>query len=366
VEKEMSKVSLIRILVVVVVGAALSFLIYHAPAFLVKEENSPAVPRLQTGGTSVAHVIMENRWRTAYRQEKGIQVDYESTGSTKGLNNLLDGKYAIAFTHSPLTEVQKKQVQSKGIGVAYIPVVLCAVVPIYNVKELKDKAPLQFTADVLADIFLGKIDKWNDPALKKINEGVDLPDRKITVVHREDSSGTTFIFTDFLSGASETWREKFGKASSEVKWPVGVGEKRSERLAFNVARTEGAIGYVDMLHAINNHLSYGAVQNKDKSAFLHATPELITATVKGLADIPEDLTFKLTNLPGKESYPICGTIWAVCPQTMPAATQMETVDFLHWVLHDGQKFASKTSYAALPESLVERGDQKLKTIKAVQ
>jgi phosphate transport system substrate-binding protein len=348
----------------------LAGLVYYSPAYFIKEEAPPSVVHLKTGGTSVVYIIMANRWRNPYRNEKSVEVDYDSIGSTQGISRMIDKQYALGFTHAPLTEDQKKKAQSQGGEVLQIPVIICAVVPIYNVKELKDKPPVKFTGDVLADIFRGKIDKWNDPALKKINEGVDLPDTKITVVHRKDSSGTTLLFTDYLQGASETWKKEMGPASEEVKWPVGIGMARNEGVAAYVRQTEGALGYVDLLHALigdglGTQIPYGAVQNKDKSAFLHADPENMTATAKALtAAIPEDLTFQLTNKPGKDAYPICGAIWAVCYQNQPAANRQLVQDFVHWITHEGQKFAKTTSYAPLPEEMVERVEKKLQSIKS--
>jgi phosphate transport system substrate-binding protein len=280
---------------------------------------------------------------------------------------MIDGKYAIGFTHAALTDEQKQRAQAKGGQVLHLPVVICAVVPIYHVKELKDKPPLKFTGEVLADMFRGKIDTWNDPALKKLNEGIDLPDRKITVVHREDSSGTTFIFTDYLCGESEAWRKEVGPPSNKVKWPVGQGKNRNHGVADHIYRTEGTIGYVDLLLAGYGNLQYGAVQNKDRSAFIHAEADNMTAALKGqLGDIPEDLTFRLTNQQGKGAYPICGCVWAVCYQAQPASNQKMVVDFLNWITHDVQRFAEDMSYAPLPEELVKRVDEKLKTITAIQ
>jgi phosphate transport system substrate-binding protein len=368
----MKRVSLIRLSVIILVGAGLGVLVYYSPAFFIKNDEPPAYVHLKTGGTSVAHIIMENRWKTAYRNAKGVEVEYDSTGSTKGVTRMIEGQYAIGFTHAPLTEAQKSTARGKGGEVAHIPVVICAVVPVYNLKGLKGKPPLRFTGEVLADIFRGKIDRWNDPALKQLNEGVDLPDTKIVVVHRKDSSGTTLIFTDFLQGVSPAWKQEVGPAASEVKWPVGVGVARNAGVAEHVRKTEGAIGYVDLLHALlgedpDLRLTYGAVQNKDKTAFIHAGPENMTAAAKGLAGgIAEDLTFNLTNRPGKDAYPISGVIWAVCYQAQPGSTQQQVVDFLRWITHEGQKFAGTTSYAPLPDELVERVDQKLNAMMSVR
>jgi phosphate transport system substrate-binding protein len=362
----MKRASLVRILAIVVIGAGLGVAVYYSPAyFMEKEEKSAPSGFLKTGGTSTGQIIIENRWKTAFRKDKNVQVDYESLGSTAGAAKMVDKDIAIGFVHAPMSEEQRAKAKAKGGEIVHVPVVICAVVPVYNVKELIGKPPLKFTSDLLADIYLGKVTKWNDPAIKAVNEGVDLPETPILVAHREDSSGTTFLFTDYLAGASDAWKTKMGPAKSEVKWPVGVGVARNHGLAEFVHKTEGAIGYVDLIHAIDVDYpsQYGAVQNKDKTAFIHADPDNMTAAAKGVtAGMADDLTFQLTNKPGKDSYPICGAIWAVCYQAQPAATKQTVVDFLTYVTHEGQHFAKKTSYAPLPEELIPRVEQKIASI----
>lgn len=364
-EKGITKRSVVRIIVIAAVGAVLCALVYFSPAFLIKPEEHSSALQLKTGGTSVTFVIMQNFWRAAYQKAKGVEVEYASVGSSEGLKKMLDGTYTVAFTHVALPEKRRKELQKEGKDVIHVPVVLCAVVPVYNLKELKDKSPLRFSADVLARIFLGQIDKWNDPELKKLNEGVALPDRKIIVVHRKDSSGTTFIFADYLAKGSKTWRDKVGEARNAIDWPAGEGASRNEGVASRVLVTEGAIGYVDLLHALNNKLAYGAVQNKDQTAFIHAEPQNITAALKALdTDVPEDLTFQLINQSGKDSYPISGTVWAVCQRTQPAARKKEVVDFLTWITHEGQQISKDVAYAPLTPELVQRVEQKIKAIES--
>jgi phosphate transport system substrate-binding protein len=375
----MSRATILRIAAFIVVGGALGVLIYFAPGYFSEKNESSQKVKLHTGGTSVVHFILENRWKTAYgkhteaKQHKKVDVVYESTGSTVGVKDVIEKKTAIGFVHAAMTPDQKKDAQGKGGEVVHIPIVLCAVVPVYNVKELKGKPPLKFSSKVLARIFLGEITSWNDPALQNLNEGVALPDTPITVVHRQDSSGTTFIFTDYMAGASdgwkketkEAWQQKIGPAKNEIHWPVGVGKARNEGVALYVYETEGAISYVDLVHAAGRELDYGAVQNKDQTAYIHVEAENMTAAAKQLgADIPEDLTFKLTNRPGKDTYPICGAIWAICYQNQSASSQPVVVDFLNWVLHDGQDFAGRTSYAPLPAELIAKADEKLKSVKS--
>jgi phosphate transport system substrate-binding protein len=337
------------------------------PSLFVKEEHPPSYPALQLGGTSAVYVIVENGWKGKYRDDKQVQLAYESTGTTTGVNRLLDGSFAVAFTHGPLSADQRQKAKEKGGDVLQVPVLFCGVAVVYNLKELKGKPPLQLTGELLADIFLGKIKEWNDPALKAVNPGVELPATKIAVVHREDPSGTTQIFTEYLASVSPAWREQVGSPASELKWPVGVAAARNLGIATLVDKTEGAIGYVDRMYTTYEDivLDSAAIQNKDKSGFVRAEPENMTAAAASiLGDIPDDLGFSLANRPGKDAYPISGLIYAVCYQKQPDATRQRVVDFLHWAAHEGQPRAARMSYAPLPPELVKRIDQKLETIKA--
>ncbi len=355
---------IMRVGIIVVIGIILGAGVYVAPAFFHKEEPRDTANVLNVGGSNVVYFLMD-KWKNAYNKEKGIDIVYSSSGSSKGVEQTIAKNYQIGFTSTPMTDEQRKKAKDKGGDVIHVPVTLIAVAPIYNVKELNDKPPLKFTGDVLADIFLGNITKWNDSALQKLNPGVDLPDKKIAVVHRKDSSGTTFLFTDYLAGASEKWKKEIGPARSEVKWPVGEGILRNYGVAGHVKRTDGAIGYVELLHALTNKIKYGAVQNADKTDFIHVKSENVTAAAKSLGDdLPENAAIKLTNRPGKDAYPICGIEWAVCYQTQPAPQQKQIADFLLWVTRDGQNFAKDLYYAPLPEGLVQRAEQKIKSIKS--
>jgi phosphate transport system substrate-binding protein len=359
--------SALVIFVIVAIAALVVVGIYIAPRYFIDEQRPKEYPRLQLGGTSTIFVIVENRWKGKYRDEKGVEVGYESTGSTTGVSRLIDGTYAIAFTHGPLSPEQRDKAREKGGDVVHVPILLCGVAPIYNVKELKGKPPLKLSGKALADIFLGNIKTWDDPALKLLNPGVELPPTKITVVHREDSSGTTQIFTEYLDAVSAgAWREKAGAPASEAKWPVGVAAPRNLGVATRVSQTEGAIGYVDRMFTSYNEmaLDYAAIENKDKTAYVRAEPENMTAAATAiLADIPDDLGFHLTNRPGKEAYPISGVIYAVCYQKQPDEKRKQVIDFLHWATHEGQPHAAKMTFAPLPPELVKRIDQKLETIK---
>jgi phosphate transport system substrate-binding protein len=367
VDKGLSRTSVIRIVILAVIAAGLAAGIYFAPAFFIKKED-PAPAKLKLGGTSVASMIVENRWMAAFRAAKNVEVEFDSTGSTAGVNKVIDRGYAIGFTHAPLNEEQRKKALAQGGEIVQVPVVICAVVPAYNVKELKGKPPLKLNGEVLAGIFLGKITTWNHPAIQELNKGVELPPTKITVVHREDSSGTTFLFTDYLQGASPTWKAQFGAAASELKWPVGVAKPRNQGVAEFVRKTEGAIGYIDLVHAAgsdNDDLDYAALENKDKTAFLHADATNMAAAAKAAAGgLSDDPKFSLTNAAGSDCYPISGFIWAVCYSNQPAAQHQMVADFLHWITHDGQQFAPRTSYAALPPEVVLKVEERLKSIKA--
>jgi phosphate transport system substrate-binding protein len=360
-----------RIAILLVVGAVAGVLIYLSPRYFNREQPVTNAATLELGGT--ANVVVENQWKKKYGDEKGVKLQYRSTGSTAGVNRLLDGEIVIAFTHGALSPEQRQKAKEKGGDVVHIPVMFFGVAPVYNVKELKDKPPLNLTGELLAAIFSGQITKWNDPAIAKVNPGVALPETPITVVHRSDSSGTTQVFTEYLdaaTAASGTWRNKMGKPASEIKWPAGqnfVAEARNLGVASKVDKTDGAIGYVDRMYTSYEDLklAYAAVQNKDKTGFVRAEPENMTAAVSGLlATLPDDLVFDLADKPGKDAYPISGAIFAVCFQNQPAARRQQVVDFLHWAVHDGQQPIPKMTFAPLPPDLVKRIDQKLETIKA--
>jgi len=356
-----------RILVMLVVGVAIGLMIYFSPElFFSPNRYTPERPQLKTGGTSAVFVVAENLWKTKYAKDKGVDIVCESAGTTVGVTRMLDKTYTIAFTHAPVSAELREKARKNGGDVVHIPLLVCGVVPAYHLVELEDKAPLNFTGEVLADIFLGKIKQWDDPALKAINPGANLPAKKITVVHREDSSGTTQLFTEYLTAVSPTWKKQVGPAAAEVKWPTGVAAARNQGVAAKIHETDGAIGYVDRLFVSiqDLRLDYGAVQNKEKSAFVRAEPANLTAAVGAiLPDIPDDLTFDLIDKPGKDSYPIAGVIYAVCSNRQPEGSRKRIVDFLHWATHDGQADVVKTAFAPLPAELVQRVDHRLEDIK---
>lgn len=356
-----------RLTALCLVGVVICGGAYFARDWITHAES--AEPKLELAGTSAAALIIDNSWGRTCRVATGTAIEYHSTGSTEGINQLIAGKQPIILSHSPLSEEQRAKAKTAQGEVVHIPMILCAVVPAYNVAELKDKPPLRFTGETLAGIFLGKIDRWNHPALVAINPDADLPDKPIAVIHREDSSGTTSIFTDYLAKASPEWKVKVGPGKGKVAFPVGVGKVRSRGVSEHLLETDGGITYLDLVHvdimAETSGVRYGAVENRDKSGFIHAEAENITASVKNsAANIGEDLTFSLTYQPGANSYPICGGIWAIAYQKLPTEDHRKVTEFLEWALKHGQAYGPDLSYAPLPPELVERARERVKSIAA--
>jgi len=238
--------------------------------------------------------------------------------------------------------------------------VLGAVVPTYNIPGISSE--LKFTGDVLADIFLGNIKKWNDGRIAKANSGVKLPDTDIIVVHRSDGSGTSYIFTDFLSKVSDTWKTKVGK-NTAVNWPVGLGAKGNEGVAGQVKQTEGAIGYVELIYALQNNMSYGSVQNA-AGQFIRASLDSVTAAAASVKEMPDDFRVSITNAPGKAAYPISSFTWLLVPTNWSDKTKEKTfVDFLNWMISGGQGMTTALNYAPLPKPVVEKIKARIKDIK---
>jgi phosphate transport system substrate-binding protein len=309
-------------------------------------------------------VMMQNRWKAQYLKKKNIQVDYDSTGTTVGVDKMIEKQLAIAFTHAPISSEKQSKARSVGGEVVQVPIVICGVVPIYNLPELKGKKPVNFTGEVLANIFLGNIKTWDHQDLKAINTDLTLPPTPITVVHREDSSGTTLIFTDYLSKASAKWRDKFPRGDSKIEWPVGVGAERNMNLSIQVSETKGAIGYVDLLYTHLNkglEFEYGAVQNHDKTTFLRADADNMTAAAReAISGMQGELMLEIADKPGPKSYPISGVIYAICYRNQSAEAREMVFDFLHWATHEGQEFTEKMNYAPLPAELIPQVDKQLK------
>ncbi len=333
--------------------AVLGFLIVVAPGCGGCRQEQ----RLNGGGSTFVYPMM-SKWASAYDKTKGVKVNYQSIGSGGGIQQMTAKTFDFGCTDAPLNEEQLQKARETGGEVVHIPLVMGAIVPAYNLEEVKE--PLRFTGPVLANIFLGKITKWNDKALQQLNPNAALPDKDIGTVHRSDGSGSTFIWVDYLSKVSSAWKEKVGVGTS-VNWPVGVGQKGTEGVAGQVKRTPGSIGYIELTYALQNNIKYGLVQNKE-GAYVPATLESVTAA-GALAEIPDDLRYSLTNAPGKDAYPISGTVWAVLYVNQPADKGKAVIDFLRWVTHEGQQYAAELHYARLPQGLVERLEKKLDLVQ---
>jgi phosphate transport system substrate-binding protein len=318
---------------------------------------SSAETNLNGAGATFPNPIY-SKWFSEYNnQHPDIKINYQSIGSGGGIKQLQSGTVDFGASDGPMTDEQLAQTPGK---VFHIPTVLGAVVPTYNVGGVS--SDLKFTGDVLADIFLGNIKKWNDPRLAKANPGVKFPDADIVVVHRSDGSGTTYIWTDYLSKVSPAWKDKVGKGTS-VNWPVGLGGKGNEGVSGTVKQTEGSIGYVELIYALSNKMSYGTVQNAG-GAFVKASLESVTAAAASVKDMPDDFRVSITNAPGKEAYPISSFTWLLVPaEWADAGKQKAFVDFLNWMVDKGQSMTSALEYAPLPKAVAQKVKARIKEIK---
>jgi len=292
---------------------------------------------------------MYSKWFNEYhKQHPEVQINYQSIGSGGGIRQVLAGTVDFGASDGPMTDEQLGQAKTK---ILHIPTVLGAVVPAYSVPGVKQE--LKFTPDVLANIFLGKISNWNDPAIAKANPGVNFPNQSIIVVHRSDGSGTTYIFTDYLSKVSNDWKSSVGKGTS-VKWPVGLGGKGNEGVAGMVRQMDGSIGYVELIYALQNNISYGSVRNV-AGDFVKATLESTTAAAASVKNMPADFRVSITNAPGKGVYPISSFTWLLVPQQFKEASKAKAMkDFLNWMLDHGESMTQALSYAPLPKEVADK------------
>ncbi|HWR16016.1 MAG TPA: phosphate ABC transporter substrate-binding protein PstS [Terriglobales bacterium] len=299
-----------------------------------------------------------SKWFSEYRKaHPDVQINYQSIGSGGGIRQLSTGTVDFGASDGPMTD---QQLASAGRKIYHIPTVLGSVVPAYNVPGVK--GDLKFSGKVLADIFLGKITTWNDPAITKLNPGVSLPSTSIIVAHRSDGSGTTFIFTDYLSKVSPDWASGPNKGTS-VKWPTGIGAKGNEGVAGLIRQMEGAIGYIELIYALQNKINYGSVQNS-AGTFVKASLAATTAAAATVKSMPADFRVSITNAPGKEAYPISSFTWLLIPAQWKDANKGKVmVDFLNWMLDKGQPMAQSLDYAPLPKEVADKVRATIKTIK---
>jgi phosphate transport system substrate-binding protein len=295
-----------------------------------------------------------SKWFDEYhKSNRNIEINYLSVGSGAGIKQVTDGTVDFGASDGPMTDEQLKAFQEKhGAGILHYPTVLGAVVPTYNIPGVT--VALNFTPEALAGIFLGKITKWNDPAIAGANKGVNLPAADIVVVHRSDGSGTTYVWTDYLSKVSEEWKGKVGKGTSP-NWPVGLGGKGNEGVTGQIKNAPNSIGYVELIYAVSNNIPYGSVKNSSGNfvkADLASVSEAAAAAVKTM---PDDFRVSITNPAGKKAYPIASFTWLLIPEKFSDAAKRDAIKaFLNWMLADGQNYAETLSYARLPKEVIAK------------
>ncbi len=310
-----------------------------------------------TGAGATFPYPIYSKWFSEYSAaHPGVEINYQSIGSGGGIRQVTAGLVDFGATDGPATDEQLAASKNKLV---HIPTVLGAVVPVFNVPGVND---IKFSADVLADIFLGKISTWADPRLAKDNPGVKLPDTKIIVVHRSDGSGTSYIWTDFLSKVSPDWANGPGKGTAP-SWPVGVGGKGNEGVAGLVRQLPGALGYVELIYALQNKISFGQVKNPAGN-YIKATIEGVTEAAASIKTMPNDYRISITNAPGATAYPISSFTWLLVPLKSPDPAKGKVIkDLLSWIVNSGESEVESLSYAPLPKNVVEK---ELKTIYALQ
>ena len=301
---------------------------------------------------------MYSKWFSEYNKlHSDVQINYQSIGSGGGIRQVLNGTVDFGASDGPMSDEQLAQAKTK---ILHIPTVLGAVVPAYNVPGISGE--IKFTPEALAGIFLGKVQKWNDPAIAQANPGVNLPDKPIIVIYRSDGSGTTFIFTDYLSKISKDWSNTVGKGTS-VKWQIGMGGKGNEGVAGQIRQLQGSVGYVELVYAAENKITYGSIKNAAGN-FVKASLDAVTEAAASSPKMPADFRVSITNAPGKTAYPISSFTWLLIPAQAKDPKKGKIIaDFLEWMVTDGQKMTSQLSYAPLPPNVVEKVKAALKQIQ---
>jgi phosphate transport system substrate-binding protein len=313
---------------------------------------------INAAGATFPAPIYQKWFEEFHKAHPDIQINYQSIGSGGGIRQLVEGTVDFGASDMPMTDEQLSKVTK--YKVLHFPTVLGGLVPTYNVPGAAD---LKFSGATLAGIFLGTIKKWNDPALVKDNPGAKLPNDDITVVHRSDGSGTTFVWTDYLSKVSPEWKSKVG-ANTSVNWPVGLGGKGNEGVAGLVKQTPSSIGYVELIYAVQTKMEYGSVKNL-AGVFVKADFNSVTEAAAGAAkEMPADFRVSITNAPGKNAYPISSFTWLLIPDKIDDATKKKSItDFLQWMMTAGQGDAQGLSYAPLPKPVVAKEQKQIALIK---
>jgi phosphate transport system substrate-binding protein len=305
-----------------------------------------------TGAGATFPYPMYSKWFDEYHKKNpSLEINYQSIGSGGGIKQVTEGTVDFGASDGPMSDEQLKAYKDKhGFAVLHFPTVLGADVPTYNIPGVSGE--LNFTPEALAGIFLGKITKWNDPVIAGPNKDVSLPANDIIVIHRAESSGTTYIWTDYLSKVSEEWKTRVGK-NTAVNWPVGLGGQGNEGVSGLVKQTPNSIGYVELIYAIQNKMPYGRVRNSS-GAFIKADLASVTAAAAGAAqNMPADFRVSITNAPGKDAYPISSFTWLLIPSKFSDASKRDAIKgFVSWMLGEGQNYTEALSYARLPKEVV--------------
>lgn len=319
----------------------------------------PAAETINGAGATFPAPIYQKWFEEFHKAHPDIQINYQSIGSGGGIRQLTEGTVDFGASDMPMTDEQIKALTK--YHVLHFPTVLGGIVPTYNVSGVN--VDLKFSGETLAGIYLGTIKKWNDQALKNDNPGVNLPNQDITVVHRSDGSGTSFVFTDYLSKVSPAWKSKVG-ANTSVNWPVGLGGKGNEGVAGLIKQTPYSIGYVELIYAVQTKMGYGALKNA-AGTYVKADFNSVTEAAAGAAkDMPADFRVSITNAPGKNAYPISTFTWLLIPDKIDNAAKKKSItDFLTWMMSTGQQDAQGLSYAPLPKAVVAKEQKQVALIK---
>ncbi len=316
-----------------------------------------AAQMLMNGAGATFPYPLYSKWFEEYiKTDPGVRFNYQSIGSGGGIRQITERTVDFGASDGPMTDEQLTKVPGE---LFHIPTVLGAVVATYN---LPGSPKLQFTGEVIADIFLGRITKWNDDRIKALNPAASLPDQAIVVVHRSDGSGTTYIWVDYLSKVSREWEQKVGRGTS-VNWPVGVGGKGNEGVAGQVKNLPGALGYVELAYAVTNKLPAAAVKNQAGKVVEPSIETTTAAAAAAATNMPADFRVSLTNPPGADAYPVASFTWLLVYKDQPnEAKGRALVKFLWWAIHDGQTYPAALLYAPLPAPVVKQIEAKLKQI----
>lgn len=303
---------------------------------------------LHGAGATFPAPLYQKWFQSFHEQQPSHEVTYDAVGSEDGLRQLSEGKIDFAASDMPLSDGRMAQIATK---LQHFPTVVGAVVPVYNLPGIV--RPLKFEPQVLAEIYLGKIKRWSDPKIRASNHGVNLPDSDIVVVHRSDGSGTTYVWSDFLSKVSPEWKSTVG-AGSELKWPVGTGVEHSEGVAVAVHETPNSIGYVEMVFALQHELAFGAVRNAAGEYVRADLSSVMAAAAGAAAGMTSDFRVSITNAPGDAAYPIASLTWLLASESGDAARKAAISELVRWILTSGQKECSELGYAPLPREIVNR------------